>query len=229
MTDIYGEYKRILSNATEIDRAALFESSLGQNEVQAVTIDLTTARLSTDPMQLGFPFRSFVVVSATDSNVSVNLKLSTQDTYQSAVPLKRGSALTLPYPVRKGFLHWDAQTGKSITILFLVTGEFKTNILDLVNSGGVTISDGTSFTTSVVSLTASTATQLFPSDTSRKTASWVNDTGADVWVGNSSVSNSGANKGFRVAAGATFNYRNTAALYAYSIGGSATEVIFQEF
>ncbi len=211
------------------DQAGIWAASVGLNyEARVVTIDLTSVRLDTDPYLISFPFKSLAVLSATDSNVSINVKLSTQDTYQDGIPLKKGTSFVLPQPTNKAFLNWTAQVGKTITLLLMVSGEFRSNILDLVNSGSITVSEGTSFTTAVVALTAATATQLFPANTTRKTGTWVNDTGSDVWLGNASVSSSGVNKGMRVAPGASFTYRNTSALYAFSVGGSATEVIFEE-
>lgn len=226
------EFKSIVRGSQQLDQAGIFVSSTStEQEFRVLTLsatDLATAKLPTAPMEIKFPFKSFVVLAATDSNVTVNARIGTRDTFQDTFPIKRGMKVTLPYPYSSIYLDWAAQSAKTMTILFSVRGEIDTNILDLVNSGGVSISSGSAFTTAVVALVAVTATQLFAAVSGRKTATWVNDTGADVWLGNASVSSSGTNKGVRVGPGSTFQWQNTAALYAYSVAGSATEVVMEE-
>lgn len=212
------------------DMAALYASSVGNNqEARVVTIDCTTAKLSTDPYVIGFPFRSFVVISATDSNVTVNLKLSTQDSYQDSIPLKKGTALTLPYPIGKGFIDFTAQAAKSITILFLVTGEFRTNILDLVNSGGVTISQGSTVATSTVSTVTSTAAALLALDTARKNTTIQNQGSIPIFIGGATVTvSTGASPGIQIDPGVSLEWKNTAALYAVATGTNANIAVMAE-
>lgn len=212
----------ILNMADQIKKAAIFEGSTQKPfGVQSITLDLSTARLSTDPFKVGFPFKSIYVSSATDVIANINLIPQTRDSYQSAIPFKLNDSWTREEPIAEAYLYWTAQSGKTITIHFFVDSEFRSGSQISQTGGGVAIIDGSSFTTSRVDLTAATATSVLSSDTTRKQCNVQNNTGADVWFGGSSVSNTGANLGQKVSAGSIFIWKNTAALYAYSVAGGS--------
>lgn len=212
----------ILNMADQIRKAAIFEGSTQKPfGVQSLTLDLATAQLRTMPFKVGFPFKSVYVSSATDVLANINLIPQTQDSYQSAVPLKLNDSWSREEPLAEAYLYWTAQAGKTITLHFFVDSEFRSGSQISQTGGGVSIIDGSSFTTSRVTLTAATATSVLSADTTRKQCNIQNNTGGDVWFGGSSVSNTGANLGQRVSAGAIFVWRNTAALYAYSVAGGA--------
>lgn len=212
----------ILNLADQLRNAAIFEGTTQKPfEVQSVTINLSTARLNTDPYVIGFPFRSVYVSAASDVSATLNLIPQTRDSYQSSIPFKLNDSWSVDQPAAMGFLNWTAQTGKTITLHFFIDSEFRSGSQISQTGGGVSINDGSSFVTSRVSLTAATATSVLSTDTSRKQCNIQNNTGADVWFGNSSVSNTGANLGQRVAAGGIFTWRNTSALYAYSFAGGS--------
>lgn len=210
----------ILNAADQIKKAAIFEGTTQRPfKIQRVDLTLTTAVLSTQPFKVGFPFRSVYVCEATDVLANVNLLPETQDSYQSAIPLKQNDAWVSDEPISNGFLYWSAQSGKTISLLFFVDSEFSSGSQISVTGGGVSIVEGSSFSTSVVDLTAATATLVIAANTARKLVSIQNNTGADIWMGPSTVTNTGPTLGLRVSAGAIFEWRNTAAIYAYSVGG----------
>lgn len=211
----------ILRQASQLDRAKVFEGSTERPfEVQKVPLDLTTAMREDAPFKIGFPFRSVFVRSATDVLTEVSLKVNSRDAMQSALPLKLNDSLVFPFQIAEGYLHWSAQSGKTMDLYFLVTGEFRAGSQVSVTGGGVSIIDGSSATTTVTTLSPTTAAAIAAANLSRKVASIQNNTGADLFVGpTSSVSSSGANLGYKVPAGATFQWRNTAVLYGYSVLG----------
>lgn len=212
----------VVDLARQLSKASIFLGSTQKPfEVQTITLDLSTARLSTQPYRIGFPLKSVYVSTATDVLANVNLIPTTQDSYQSAIPFKQNDAWTIDQPISEAYLYWDAQAGKTITLKLFVNSEFRSGSQISVTGGGVSIVEGSSFTTTRVDLTAATATAVLASDSTRKNSSIQNNTVSDVWFGGSSVSNTGANLGIKVASGATFIYKNTAALYAYSVAGGS--------
>lgn len=225
--------KAIVDQANRVSSASIFEGSTQKPfEIQKMVIDLSSAKLRTDPLPIGFPFKSVYVSSATDVLANINMIPQTVDSFQSEVPFKLNDSWTCEKPVAKGFLYWTAQTGKTLTLHFFVDSEFRSGSQISQTGGGVSIIDGSSFTTTRVDLTAATATSVLATDTTRKGSSIQNNTGGDVWFGGVSVSNTGANLGERVGPGSLFVYKNTAALYAYSVAGGTGDNglhLFTEF
>lgn len=218
----------ILNAAEQASQAAIFDGSTQKPfSCRPVTFNLSTAATVGAAAVVGFPFKSFWVASATDVNVSVNFLPDASDqfdstqTFNGGIPIKYNDTWASEYPKSKGFFTWSAQTGKSITIIFFVDSIFTPGQQVSVNGGGVSISEGSSFTTTRVDLTAATATLALASDSLLKVAQIQNNTGAEVWFGNSSVSNTGANLGIRVPAGSIFVWKNSSALYAYSVAGGS--------
>lgn len=211
----------ILDKFNEIQRARIFEGNTQRPfSVQKMTIDLTTARLSTQPYKIGFPFKSIYVQTATDVYASVNVKLLTQDSSQSSFPMKLNDSFNNEFPIAEAYLDWEAQSGKSITLIFFLDSEYRSGSQISVTGGGVSINDGSSITGPTrVTLAATTAAAIAPADTLRKVATLYNDSGADIFLGDSSVTDSGATKGIPWANGTILYWRNTGALYGYSVAG----------
>lgn len=195
-----------------------------------VPIELDTARSASDPLVIIQPFNGFYVEAATDSSVSVKMGLGSVDRYNTDnySTLKENDAAYSPEEIRGCTLFWDAQAGKSITLVFYVGVEFRPGSLLSVITGGVTILEGTAITqaglgaggaSSSVSVTT-TATQLLASDSSRKVAKMFNP-GVDLWVGNASVT---AGIGLYWPSGSWLTVKNTAAIYAIAAAGSSSVV-----
>ena len=212
----------LVEKASELTLAQEYEASVDRPyKIQVLTIDLSTQRLSTDPYKIGFQFQSVFVRDASDTATEVSMRPITRDDLQGAVPLRKNDALDFGQTINEAYLHWAAQTGKSVTLVFFLDAQFRSGSQLSQNAGGISINDGSAFTTARVDLTAATATAVVAANTSRKVASIQNNTGSDVWFGNASVANSGANLGIKVGAGDVFEWRNTAALYGYSVGGGS--------
>lgn len=221
----------ILSRQKSVDGAAIFEASTQHPfGVQKVVIALDTGNDGStgsygNPFKIGFPFKSLYVQTATDTGVTVNLMPDTQDSYQSGVPLKLNDCLEMNQPISSAFLTWPAQSGKTITIFFFVSALFRSGSQLSVSGGGLSINDGSAFVNSRVTLAAAAATAVFASNGLRKVSTFQNNTGASVWVGGSTVTNGSTTIGIEVAAGALFQWRNSAALYAYSVPGGYLALI----
>lgn len=193
-----------------------------------VPIALDVARSASDPLVIIQPFNGFYVEEATDSSTSVKMGLGSVDKYNTDnyTTLKENDAAYSTEETRGCTLFWDAQAGKSITIVFYVGVDFRPGSLLSVITGGVTVNEGTALTqaglgaagnaSSVVC--SGTVAQLLPSDSNRKIAKLFNP-GADLWVGNSAVT---AGVGDYWPGGTWLEIKNTAAHYAISAGGLST-------
>lgn len=210
----------LLKSSRTLDRANIFEGNTQKPfNFQVVTLDLTTAVLETAPKIFNFPFKCLYVVATTDSSVAVSFKPNAQESYQSALPLGQNDALEFPDPLSSGVFYWAAQPGKTITLVFMVNGIIRPGKLISVTSGGLTVSEGTSYSTSVVTLVAGTAGIVAVANSSRAVSTIQNNTGSPIWVGPSTVTVSGPTLGIEVGPGASFQWKNTAVLYAISAGG----------
>ena len=212
----------ILNMADELKNSSIYEGNTQRPfSVQSFTLDLSTARLETNPYRIGFPFKSVFVSGATDTNVSVSMKPGAIDSFQSAFPLTKKDSWSVERPVSEAYLYWSAQSGKTITLVFFTDAEFKSGSQISQNSGGVSISDGSSVSAITrVTLAATTAAIIAPSDSTRILTTIQNKTGADLYIGGTSaVTNSGATEGIKVPADGIIEWRNTGALYGYSVAG----------
>ena len=214
----------VVDLANQLKKASVFISTTQKPfGVQSITLDLSTARLQTQAFRVGFPFKSVYVSSATDVLANVVLVPTTQDSYQSGIPFKLNDSWTMDEPTAEAYIYWSAQSGKTITLHFFVESEFRSGSQISVTGGGVTLNSGSSFTRSVVTLVAATATSLFASDSTRKQATIQNNTGAALFFGESTITGSGATRGISVPPGGSLQWTNTSALYAYSVlGGDIT-------
>lgn len=210
----------ILNKAQQVDKANVFRSNTQHPfSIQSVTLALDTAQLIGTPYKLNFPFKSLYVVAATDTATTVSMQPSTVDSYQSSVPLKLNDAMNFDAAQSNCVITWTAQSGKSITLVFFVDASFRSGSQVTTFAGGLAIQEGSAFTTAVVALVANTATSVAAALGTRKVATIQNNTGANVWFGGSSVSNTGANTGIMVAPGNSLVWKNTAQLFALSVAG----------
>lgn len=212
--------REILSAVKERRDAQLFQNKSNTPfTVQKLIIPLDTARNENDPYSIRVPFRSFWVQSATDINVTVNVRLLTRDSYSSSFSIIKNDSYSHDDMCTEMHLDWAAQSNKSITIILFTQGEFRSGSQISVTGGGVFLSEGTSFTDGPVTLGAATPTIVFSVDSTRALGVLQNILPTSIWVGDSAVTNSGATIGEEIPAGGYFEWRNTAALYAYNVAG----------
>lgn len=190
-------------------------------------VDLSVERGQYDPFNINFPFRSIFVESCTDPASRVNIKPTTNDEHQNYFSLGYKDSWSTSEIIPKAFLHWPAQVGK-MTLVVFTDAEFRSGSQVSLNAGGVSISEGSSLTQPApITLVAATPAQVLPQNLFRKVGTVVNKTGADIWVGGPTVSNTGATEGFNIKSGESINWRNTAALYAYSLAGGKIVLLEQ--
>ncbi|MCM2278319.1 MAG: hypothetical protein NDJ89_09610 [Oligoflexia bacterium] len=212
--------KMALADESQKEAALLLLQLIEQGaDIEVQTFDLATARSENDPFEVG-SFRSIWIASATDSSAEVSFRPNSRNKQQGAVPLTKNAVFSQIVPMARGYFHWSAQAGKTMTVVMSRLAEIRPGSLINQLAGGVTLADGSSFTVSAAVLAAATAGLIVAQDTDRKCLTFVNESGADLWIGGASVSNAGANKGVLVVAGEKVVWRNTAALYGYSVAGT---------
>lgn len=217
--------KAIVDGLSEAGRAALLLNSIDAPfEVAVMDFALTTAQLETNPFQIGFPFRSVFVRDASDSTAEISLKVNSRDSGQGAIAIRRNDSIVFPRQQARGFLHWDAQSGKTMQLVFFVSGEFRSGSQISETGGGVAIVDGSAATQENATISA-TAAALLSADTDRKKAIIVNYDAIDMYIGGDSsvTANAGASKqGLIVPAnGGEREWNSTAACYQISGTGAA--------
>lgn len=187
-----------------------------------IVIDLGESYTKDRPMEINTSFRSIFIESATDVNSEVFLRPITKEESQPIITFHARDSWAIDYQIPKCFLHWDVQPGKTMTLVFFPDSEFRSGSQISVNSGGVSLNDGASLIhNDVITLPATTPTLIAPVNFARKVSNIQNDTGGELFVGGSTVSDSGLKKGIGYPHGAVITWRNTSALYAYSVSGGA--------
>ena len=209
--------QRIIDDHLELPKAGIiYGEAERQAPIREMVLTLTTARTEQNPVEVLFPFQSILVEQATDTNTYIFMKFGSKESGTPSLRLEQRDGYESDLP-GKAYLHWDAQPGKTITLKFFLLGRFKSGKQTLVNSGGVSINEGSSVTTQAkVTIGAATAAAIAPSDSTRKKTTLQNKTGAILWIGDSSVTNA---TGIEVPVDGIIYWQNTSALYGYSVLG----------
>lgn len=216
----YNDDKFILAGARALVDAQMRSNVANRpTEVQVLNLDLSKAKSADDPLQINLTFRSIFVRDASDTNTQVFLRPISRDTTQEPFSMNKNDSFVMPMPIA-GFLHWDAQPGKTMKIILYATGEFRSGSQISQNGGGVSINEGSSASMGTVSLVAAAAAvAIAPSNLNRKTALIQNNVAGDIYVGADNTVT--AATGIRIAAGQQFAWRNTAALFGFSAAAGA--------
>jgi len=216
---------QLLSKQKNLDQAHIFQGNTQKPfAFQAVTLALDTARDVSNPFKIGFPFRSLFVSAASDAVTTVSIQPDSIDSYQSSCPIVYKDCIDLNAPASGAYLTWLAQVGKTMTIVFFVEASFRSGSYLTSAAGGVSIIDGSSITgPTQTTLAAATATIIAPADSLRKKTTIQNKTGADLYIGGSTIAAPGtSNEGIKIPNDGIIIWANTAALYGYSAAGGNT-------
>lgn len=221
--EISNNEARNIIDRTRLDQAAalVLAASNAGFEVKQVTIDLSKARLRTDPYKISIPFQSIFVADASSLSANVNLIVDTIDSVQDPIPLHKKDSMEFPLAKKQAYLYWDAQTSTTITILFFVMGIFRSGsqLVQSTNAGnGSSIND-------LASVALTTATTLIRAAETRGAINLYNAGPDDAWIGGSAVDGlGGATPGMLLEVGGTMIYENSGAVYGVSDGTSTIHV-----
>lgn len=197
------------------------------------SVDLSTAAAEFSPgLVIGFPFKSIVFENASSDSVRVKCKFNSNDSGVSYQTYGDNASVRTDKMFSKAFLFWDAQPGETIDITVYVNSDYFSGALK--NSGGVSVPDGVfinegaTFTAAVTSIPSGTATLVFAASTTRRKGRIQNFGSVSIWVGASTVTDTGANRGEEIPAGGSFDWNSAAALYVYQNSGVAVDIYERE-
>lgn len=123
------EILSVLSTAIEKMQAEIARAKLGiTREVEVIDFDLSTEKLSTQPFEVKFPFRSIFVLDGTPG-AQINCRFDSIDDDNPAVPLTRRDSWDGGRMVSKAYFHWPAQAGATVKIAFFLQSSFRTGSL----------------------------------------------------------------------------------------------------
>lgn len=210
-----------ISRQNNSERAAQIREADIKNpfEIQKYVFDLTTAKDEFSPFNIGFPFKSISFEDGSDNGTYVEVKFNSNDSGGTKKKFQTNSGLSTDRMFSECFISWPAQSGKSITCYVYLTSKYVSG--SLINSGTVTTSNPSVLAgpTRVV-LSAVTATIIVPADTTNRNAIVQNKTGADLYVGGSTIGAvGGVSEGLLVPVNGLYYHQNTAALYGWSVAG----------
>lgn len=220
--------KNIVERTQEIDGAHLISGASEPSvPFKRVKVNLGTEKVEDLAVRVPTKFKSVFVESSSDPSAYVMLKPLLKDSTMDSVKLGQKDGWTLDYVLSEAYLWWPQQIGKTMELIFFLDSKFQSGAQISVNSGGISINEGSSIDTPTsVTLTAATAGIIAAANTSRKISTLQNNTGGTLYIGGAGVTNSGATKGIEILSGGVFYYRNTSALYGYSVaGGAVAEVL----
>lgn len=216
----------LLLQSADIIKRARIADGLSQRpaSIQPIPLDLSVEKLASQPYKVNFPFTSVYVQDTTTESVEIFMRPGSDDSNQGSIKLRRGDVFTSENPIPNAYLHWAPQIGLSATLIFFVDSKFESGSQITSLSGGVNLSDGSILGgPQKITLAATTATEIIPASATNIVTTLQNKTGGDLWIGDSSVSNTGATEGIKIPNDGIIYWRNQAALFGYSVaGGSIT-------
>lgn len=207
------EASQVINANRRVDQAYIEQAqSNAPDLIRKVTIDLTTAATLGNPKKLSFAYRSVYVSEATDSSVTVDLYVNSDKSSVEGFPLSSNDSLSFDHSIKNAFLTWSAQSGKTITLIFILDGEFRPGSLFTQVSSAV---EGNTFTPQAPITLTTTYQTIIAQDLTRTVLNLICDT---EWV----ITNSTATYYFPVAANTPLVLKNTAAFKAKVLSGTGT-------
>lgn len=192
-------------------------------ELQLFTIDLSVARTLANPFEIPFAFKSIAFKDGTTVNSNCSVQFNSKDSGLSSLNFKSNDNLSSDFMFDSAYITNTAQPGQSIVCYVFVKSTFRSG--SYINSGTVQIAPAAAFNITNPVLAAASATSIIAQNTSRQKFTVQNKTGASVWLGGSTVTNTGATTGLELINGNSVEILSTAQWYAYSVAGAAAGLL----
>lgn len=209
------------------DQSALIRYSSDERPVPHFrkVLALDTAASDSNPEIVSFPFNGYAVEDATDDTVSVKLAVNSisKESTQQYKTLKNNDSADSDTVFRKGVLMWDAQAGKTLTIVFFLGVKFRPGSLRSVISGGVVVTTGSGMTPQTKVSVVTSATSIVAADANRKKVTFQNLGANDVFIsGTSAVTlDTGTKPGIKLEPGDLYEYVGQGAIYGIARGAAS--------
>ena len=193
-----------------------------------VPLDLSTAATQSNAYHVADPFNGFYVESATDSSATVKLSCTSNEKHNldnyTTVSLK--DAAEAQEPIRGAFLTWDAQAGKTMTLVFYLGLNFKPGSYVTATGGGVSEYYGTAMSPAAAVSVTSTATLVSASSSTAKRRTIQNISGVGIYISGAStvvgaVGGAGTLIGLYIPVGGSYEWLNQDDIYAITDAGTA--------
>lgn len=206
------EAREIISADRLVDQAYIDNAQAGADQLfRTVTLSLTNAKTDGAPFEIKFPFRSVFVPTASDSSTTVNMRPFTSNNANAPIPLTQNASLQMDRPIKGAQFTWDAQSGKEITLFFILQGVYRpgslfTEVASAVEGNNISVLSPLTLTT--------TAQEIFPEDLTRTVANY-SASGAFL------ISNTSGGTYFPINALDGY-WKNTAQIFGKTAAGTVT-------
>lgn len=223
------EQRALIERSRELSQASISVNKQDRGQsVYRIEIDLSKERDRMEPYKISFPFKTIVMEESSNPAAFVLVRPTTDEEHQSHFRLGYKDGYMVGETIPQAFLHWPAQPAK-IVLIAHTNAEFRSGSQVSLNAGGVSISEGSVLKQlAPVTLVATTPTKILDQNLFRKVATVINKTGADIWVGGPTVSNTGVAEGFPLKSGEYVSWKNTSELWGYSVPGGKIVIMEQE-
>jgi hypothetical protein len=195
-----------------------------------IKIPLDVARTVTQNFnnELEFPFKGIKIISASSDNATIELRVNYPIDTGSSFPMKNGEVFNFPWRVNGARLQFSAQPGEWVELLVSMEAPFPQTNSRLNIGGSIKSLDGNvlSVTNPASDIVSTGETLLVAQNLARGFISVENLSGVDMYIGNTGALLK------KLAAGAEFQFRNTAAVYAKTLAGTAVKsniIIWEEY
>lgn len=218
------DLKAILSEINNVAQASIVNSIENTPfEVIPITLDLSTERTRSQAFELSFPYRAIYVSSATDASTVVKYIPDTNDSYQGDLSLSLKDVLEFQQPKAKGYLYWEAQAGKSVTIVLFVKASFKSGSFVTQSVGG---NSATRFTNRSPVTVTNALTSILAQNLSRVRVTLQNAGGDSIFIGGATVTTA---NGYNLASGEKMVIENNSgAIYGITTGANVEIRILED-
>lgn len=218
------ELKMIIEEVSKASQASIINSIENTPfEVIPLTLDLSTARTREQAFEISFPYRAIYISSATDASTIVNYIPDTNDTYQGALSLSLKDVLEFQNPKAKGYLFWEAQVGKSVTVVLFVKASFKSGSFVTQSVGG---NSATRFTNRTPVTVTNALTLILAQNLSRVRVTLQNNGDDSIFIGGATVTTA---NGYNLASGETMTIsNNSGAIYGITTGANVDVRILED-
>lgn len=210
------EGRKLVESLSRPDKAYIERAAqLNPSAIRVQTFDLSIA--PANPISIGFAFKTLYVVEATDASSNIQMRPFSESENNDYLNLKLKDVLSYDNPINKCFIKWNAQAGKTLTIAFFTDAKFTSG--SFVNEVSSSV-DGNSIVDFGTINISTTGANLVDSSV-RNLITIQNEGPDDCYIGSNSVSAvPGSEIGLRVPAYTERTYKNTASIYAASVGSS---------
>lgn len=198
--------------------------------IQLTSDLLGTARGEGSPFKINFPVTSFHVEDATDSNTVVRVSAFSASINQinNYKEVKINDAIEFDRPVNELNLTWDAQPGKTMTLVVFVDMKFRSGSQLSLTAGGVSVTEGDTWSHSAEACDDATPALLLASNSDRKLGLIQNKTGYDLYVGSTNAMTADESS-ILVEPGESWETRYTGDVYGLFESGGTGDVNASEF